>query len=96
MTTTQMQNNSFRSILTLVFVVLTVALSVSAQIRPKQSKDKLALTALVKQMTEAQSKFDPATLERIYAADLSKFLQSEKLTREKNQLFLQTRSQSRP
>jgi ketosteroid isomerase-like protein len=54
---------------TSVLVLLTIASSASAQSQPKQSKNHQALTALVKQMTEAQSKFDPATLEKIYAAD---------------------------
>ena len=64
----QTQYIFIRSIFTSV-VVLILGLSVSAQNQSKQSKDEQALTALVKQMTEAQSKFDPATLEKIYAAD---------------------------
>ena len=62
-----MQNKSFRYIVTSIVSVLAVVLSVEAQLQP--SKDEQALTALVKQMTDAQSKFDPITLERIYASD---------------------------
>lgn len=62
-----MQNKSFRYIVTSIVAVLAVVLSVEAQHQP--SKDEQALTALVKQMTDAQSKFDPMTLETIYASD---------------------------
>lgn len=62
-----MQNRSFRYIVTSIVAVLAVMLSVEAQHQP--SKDEQALTALVKQMTDAQSKFDPITLETIYASD---------------------------
>lgn len=62
-----MQNKLFRYIVTSIVSVLAVVLSVEAQHQP--SKDEQALTALVKQMTDAQSKFDPITLERIYASD---------------------------
>ena len=62
-----MQNKSFRYIVTSIVAVLAVVLSVEAQHQP--SKDEQALTALVKQMTDAQSKFDPITLETIYASD---------------------------
>ena len=64
-----MPNKSFRYILASVIAVLTIGLSVSAQNQAKQSKDETALISLVKQMSEAQSKFDPAALEKIYASD---------------------------
>ncbi len=64
-----MQNKSFHYIVASIVAVFAVVLSVEAQIQPKQSKDEQALTTLVRQMTDAQSKFDPITLERIYASD---------------------------
>ena len=64
-----MQNKSFHYIVASIVAVLAVVLSVEAQNQPKPSKDEPALTALVRQMTDAQSKFDPITLEGIYASD---------------------------
>ena len=59
----------FGRIAAVVVAVVIIASSVSAQSNVKQSKDEQMLTALVKRMTEAQSKFDPTTLEKIYASD---------------------------
>ena len=42
---------------------------VAVQQQPKQNKDEQELAALVKQMAEAQAKFDPATLDKIYTSD---------------------------
>ena len=64
-----MQNKFFRYTVASIIAILTVTFSVSAQKQPKQSKDDPALTLLVRQMTDAQSKFEPATLEQIYASD---------------------------
>jgi hypothetical protein len=64
-----MQNKPFHYIVASIAAVLAVVLSVEAQNQPNPSKDGQALTALVQQMTDAQSKFDPATLKRIYALD---------------------------
>ena len=64
-----MPNNSFRYFLASVVAVLTIGLSISAQNQVNQSKDETALISLVKQMSEAHSKFDPAALEKIYASD---------------------------
>lgn len=64
-----MQNKSFHRIVAPIVAVLTIVLSIEAQNQPKPSKDEQSLTALVQQMTDAQSKFDPPTLERIYASD---------------------------
>ena len=63
-----MQNKSFHYIVASIVAVLAVVPSVEAQHQPR--KDEQALTALVRQMTDAQSKFDPITLDRIYASDL--------------------------
>ena len=56
-------------ILSLIFVLPVFVLSVQARYEAKQDKDESNLTALVKQMAEAQGKFDTATLEKIYASD---------------------------
>jgi hypothetical protein len=64
-----MQNKFFRYTMASIIAILIVTFSVSAQKQPKQSKDDPVLKLLVQQMTVAQSKFDPATLERIYASD---------------------------
>jgi len=64
-----MQNKFFRHTAASIIAILTVTFSASAQKQSKQSKDDPALTLLVQQMTDAQSKFDPVTLERIYASD---------------------------
>jgi len=62
-----MQIKSLHYIMASIVTVLAVVCSVEAQLKP--SKDEQDLTALVRQLTDAQSKFDPATLERIYASD---------------------------
>lgn len=52
------------------FLVLLIgAIGIQAQSKGKQNSDEQTLTNLVRQMTDAQSKFDPATLEKIYASD---------------------------
>lgn len=53
----------------LILALLVVVISVGALNQSKQNKDEQALRALIKQMTAAQSRFDPATLEKIYASD---------------------------
>jgi uncharacterized protein (TIGR02246 family) len=53
------------ALVTLVALVCVVAV----QQQPKQNKDEQKLTALVKQMAEAQAKFDPATLDKLYTSD---------------------------
>lgn len=63
---------SFKLLRNIAFAILVVsiaAISVQAQKQSKSEKDEQTLTALVKQMTEAQSKFDSAALEKIYASD---------------------------
>jgi hypothetical protein len=64
-----MQIKSLHYILASIVAVLAVVFSVEAQRQTKPSKDEKDLTVLVRQMTNAQSKFDPTTLERIYASD---------------------------
>lgn len=54
---------------TAFLVLLIGAIGIQAQNKGKRNSDEQIVTNLVKQMTDAQSKFDPATLERIYAAD---------------------------
>lgn len=71
-----MPNNSFRYILAAIIAVLTIALSVSAQNQAKHSRDEAALISLVEQMSEAQSKFDFAALEKIYVSD---FIETHRL-----------------
>jgi uncharacterized protein (TIGR02246 family) len=50
-------------------VTLAAVVGVVAVEQPKLNKDEQELTALVKQMAEAQAKFDPATLDKIYTSD---------------------------
>lgn len=64
-----MQNKSTRYILISFIAVLLTSFSATAQTQPKQGKDEQALTALIRLMTEAQTNFDAATLEKIYASD---------------------------
>lgn len=52
----------------LVTLAAVVCCSAAPQ-QPKQNKESQELTALVKRMTEAQSKFDPSTLDQIYTSD---------------------------
>jgi uncharacterized protein (TIGR02246 family) len=64
-----MTNKSLHYVLTAIVTLLAVVCGVAASQGAKESKDEQELTALVKQMTEAQSKFDPATLDKIYTSD---------------------------
>jgi ketosteroid isomerase-like protein len=52
-----------------MMVFVGIVFSVEVQGQSKQSKDESALTELVSQVFNAQSKFDPATLEKSYASD---------------------------
>lgn len=58
---------SFHYLMSALVTLAAVVFCVAAP--AKQSKDEQELTALVKQMTEAQAKFDPATLDKIYTSD---------------------------
>jgi ketosteroid isomerase-like protein len=51
------------------FLLLIGATGIRAQSKNKQNSDKQALTELVKQMVNAQTNFDTAALEKVYAAD---------------------------
>jgi len=51
------------------FLLLTGTTGIRAQSRNKQNSDKQALTELVKQMVNAQTNYDTATLEKVYATD---------------------------
>lgn len=56
----------------LISALVTVAAVICCLAAPqqhKQSKDEPELMALVRQMTEAQTKFDAATLAKIYTSD---------------------------
>lgn len=64
-----MQNKLLSRGIASMLTLLVVVVSIEAQSQSKQSKTERDLTALVKQMAEAQSKFDFATLEKIYASD---------------------------
>ena len=64
-----MQSKLLVQITGLILALAIFVFSVQAQNQSKQNKDERNLTALVKQMAEAQSKFDTATLEKIYASD---------------------------
>ena len=52
-----------------LMILVTAVVIVATQQQSQPSKDERELTALVKQMTEAQSKFDAATLDKIYTSD---------------------------
>lgn len=60
---------SSRQTLLIAFLLLTAVGGTRAQSANKQNSDRLALTDLVKQMVDAQTSFDSATLEKIYAFD---------------------------
>src|SRR5882762_3768925 len=64
-----MQLKSLHYLATSIIAVLVLVPSVEAQHQLKPSKDEKDLKSLVSQMTTAQSRFDAATLERIYASD---------------------------
>lgn len=49
--------------------MLAVAVRIEAQNKVKQNSDEGVLTDLVRQMATAQSNFDEATLDKIYALD---------------------------
>ena len=56
-------------LMSVLVTVTAVMCCIAAPQEPKQSKDELELMALVRQMTEAQTKFDAATLDKIYTSD---------------------------
>jgi uncharacterized protein (TIGR02246 family) len=60
---------SVHYLMSALVTLATVVCCIAASQNSKQSKDEQELKALVKQMTEAQSKFDAATLEKIYTSD---------------------------
>lgn len=60
---------SVHYVLSALVTLATVVCSVAAAQPSQRIKDERELTALVKQMAEAQSKFDPATLDKIYTSD---------------------------
>lgn len=60
---------SLHYVMASLIALSAVVFSVAAAQQTQQSKDEQELTALVKQITEAQSKFDPATLDKIYTSD---------------------------
>lgn len=64
-----MQNESSHYIAAAVLALMITVLPVEAQNQQRPSKDERALTALVRQMTDAQSKFDSTALDRIYTSD---------------------------
>lgn len=60
---------SVHYVMSALVTLATVVWSVAAPQQSQRIKDERELTALVKQMAEAQSKFDPATLDKIYTSD---------------------------
>ncbi|HET6669065.1 MAG TPA: nuclear transport factor 2 family protein [Pyrinomonadaceae bacterium] len=60
---------SFHYLMSALVTLAAVVFCVAAPQAASQSKDEQELTALVKQMTDAQAKFDPATLDKIYTSD---------------------------
>lgn len=60
---------SVQCVMSALVILAAVVCCIAAPQQAKQNKDEQELTALVKQMTEAQSKFDPATLDKIYTSD---------------------------
>jgi ketosteroid isomerase-like protein len=66
MKTNKRASNLF--LLLAAFLVLS-AISIGAQNKIKQYSNEQALISLVNQMTNAQTNFDAATLDKIYAAD---------------------------
>jgi ketosteroid isomerase-like protein len=64
-----MKSKSLRFVMSALVTLAAVNYCVAAAQAAKESKDEQELTALVKQMTEAQSKFDAATLDKIYSSD---------------------------
>jgi uncharacterized protein (TIGR02246 family) len=59
----------FSIILATTFVLLISTTAVRTQSKIKKSTDEQALVHLVKQMADAQAKFDSESLEKIYASD---------------------------
>jgi uncharacterized protein (TIGR02246 family) len=64
-----MTSKSVRYVISILVTLATVVCSIAAGQQSQRIKDERELTALVKQMAEAQSKFDPATLDKIYTSD---------------------------
>ncbi len=64
-----MKIKSLRYVMSALVTLTAIVYCVAAPQQSKPGKDEQELTVLVKRMTEAQSKFDPATLDKIYASD---------------------------
>ena len=64
-----MKIKSLHYVMSALFTFAAVGCCIAAPQQSKPSQDEQELTALVRQMAEAQSKFDPATLDRIYTSD---------------------------
>ena len=64
-----MKIKSLRYVMSALVTLSAIVYGVAAPQEAKPGKDDQELTALVKQMAEAQTKFDAATLDKIYTAD---------------------------
>ena len=64
-----MKIKSLRYVMSALVTLTAIGYCVAAQEAKKPGKDEQELTALVKQMAEAQTKFDAATLDKIYTSD---------------------------
>ena len=64
-----MKIKSLRYVMSAFVTLTTIVYCVPAPQEAKPGKDEQELTALVKQMTEAQTRFDAATLDKIYTSD---------------------------
>ena len=60
---------SIHCVMSALVILAAVACCIAVPQQSKEKKDEQELTALVKRMTEAQSKFDPATLDKIFTSD---------------------------
>ena len=60
---------NYSLLLAAFLVLLIVVADIPAQNRSNQNSDEQALSDLVRQMATAQTNFDPATLNKIYASD---------------------------
>ena len=63
-----MKIKSLHYVMSALVTLSAIAYCVAAQ-QSKPGKDEQELTALVKQMAEAQTKFDASTLDKIYTSD---------------------------
>ena len=64
-----MKIKSLRYVISALVTLTAIVYCFAAPQETKPGKDEQELTALVKQMTEAQIKYDAATLDKIYASD---------------------------